>query len=1510
MQRLNPFRATLWSTGLLLVCLLASLLPAATPARAAGPTTVALVATADARVQGGSPDVGFGGGYLWAGTTNGHMAYVQFDLLALPADAVISAAELRLSFQGTYDGAANVELGRNDGPWDEAGVTWNTRPASTFSGVTRPVGDDPAIISWPATPLVQAWHAGTLPNYGFALRGDGLLKAFHSRETSAGDPPTLLVTYTTPPSEGPRPDLGDAPDSSNSLGLSPNTAYPGVPGDFPTVWAGTPAGDPAGPRHANQRPEGILGDALSREAEADSGPDADGATNILDGGADNADNDRADDGWRNRNIPFHNCEATTLRVRVSRAQGAQLERMFLNVWFDGNGNGRWGDRQLCTPENEALAIPADEWIVQDYFVDMTGIPAGGFVEIDVPTVTVLNTTPGQRHWMRFTLSDERAPQAPNGRADGRGPHPSSPQGGYRFGETEDVLQRPPLPGEDGTLELSKRVITDGEPVEWIDYVTYEVRLRHTGGTQPIQAAISDVLPYPLIVYPTVSGGEITYVAVASPNGGATPLSASLTVIPPSGPNPPQQQVTWRGALAPDSEVTLTFKVRVIALCEPNQQTMTFLNRAEARPRGGAPLAAEDSFEAKCIDYEEDSLDFTPIDLEPGDLLDPNQTPWGAEIWNRHAFPVTVGLYQPGANQVAQDDTTPATTVELGPNERRAISFTLELEPDGAAEPFADPAPIAVGFCFMLPESSSCPDAERHPGLHGDAPPAQPARRSNDLGDAPDSTNHPAAPMSAYPGTPAAFPTVFDPATGLPQGPRHLSPKPLHLGERVSIEAEADLGPDQDPTTNLLPAANVANLDRGDDGARLLGLAHCQPATAEVRVFVSPAAAAWFQQQGQPAYLNAWIDGNRDGDWGDGTGCGGGPDGGGPGAVEHIVIDQPIDVAALGPGLHSLSVATGRVPFPAALADRPAWVRFTLSEQVANKTLSFGALSYGDGRGYAAPFRTGETEDYLWRADDDEGGAPDLAVGLAGRVVAGGGQGGADQLGLRLSYANLGEAPARGGSLVLTKPAQLRDLEIILLRAPGIAPASIVEAPESVTITLPDLPPGADGVVVLGWEAPAGQAPAGDYLASAAASLAGDAVAANNSAELALARAQQTPTVAVLAGDGTVWGTDETTCRATVELRGVSIPGAVFDVWVDGAIRDALQDLDTSWNYTLAGLSDGRHEVYVAPNGATNPSIRSNLLRLRVDSGLPVDPLSLTFTDSAGVSYHPPTFNWRQFGAAIAAQLRAGETYEIGIDSCADDPNYSLSLSLPDGEQLELRDEDGDGRYTGSFTVDALTPVALQASAELRLNVAGGGASQSFAIALEPLAEGVVRDAASGQPLAGVSVQALGAQGAAYTPWPAAALGGPNPLLSDTSGRFSFTAPGGVSRLAVSHGGYQPYTSWDIVPQAGALGQEIRLSPTIAAAASHTVFITAAGFEPALLQVPAGSVVEWVNLDMAEHSVSGAGLASGALAPGQSFKARLGAGGTFAIADDADPAGGGTLVVDGGRTRVLLPLIQR
>jgi hypothetical protein len=1532
MRHTRPIHASL----VLLLLLGALLLPAASPPALAQTTalSVELFATDDARIQGGSPDVGFGSGFIWTGTPNGHLALVQFDLLNLPANATIVTAELRLSFQGTYTGTANVEVGRNTSAWDEATVTWVTSPTNTFNGNIRPVGDTPGDIVWPVTPLVTAWHSGAIPNFGFALRGDGTLKAFHSKETGcvpAEDvdcepprlAPRLVVGYTTPPEEGPRPDLGDAPDSTNNVGVSPNTAYVGVPGNFPTVWSGTPAGQPAGPRHANVTGEGILGNYLSRENEADGGPDADGTNNILNGGADNANRDRGDDGWRDRNASFDHCLPTRLTVRVRKAQAAALDRMFLNVWFDGNRDGDWGDRQLCTPPGEELGVPAHEWIVQDYFVDMASIPAGGFVDISIDTEVVLNLAPALPHWMRFTLSEQRVPKGANGYADGRGPHPSIDPDSYAFGETEDIFQRPQPPGEDGVLELEKRAVLNSNPVDYLDPISYEIVLRHRGGSQPIQARIRDELPN----QGWGSGGMIYSVPYGpvsvSATGGVTPLQTNLEILPPQGPNPPRFIVTWQGTLPPDTAVRLTIPTRTYLACPTGDSLRSITNLAQARPRGGDVISATANVNLDCPGYD---LELIPVDWTDSltDLLslgDFGGLSLGASIQNNHPFTVTLGMFQ---EQQSSADGPQTSTIEpldideitLGPGERRELDVTLRMEQEFTDE-LALPANFVLtntlAFCILPGEGAACPDRQQAPQLWGASEPISITLRPSDLGDAPDSTNHAAAPMAAYPGVPASFPTVFDPATGLPEGPLHARPRPFHLGQQVSREAEADIGPDQDPANNILPAANTPNLDRFDDGINpnAWALSHCQATSVPVRVFISPQAVNAFAAQDAPAYLNVWLDGNRDGDWADGVACGGGPDGGGPPAVEHIVIDQPVNVVALGAGLHTLSAPTGRVPWPQALAEQPSWVRVTLSERPSNKTLQFGGVSYGDGRGYAQPFRTGETEDYLAFPEGTAGGAPDLAVGLKGRLSPGtGGATGGERLTFRLDYTNEGARPATGATLVFSVPQQLRGIEPTLLRAPGIAQAGIQRNADTISFSLPRLDPAETGAIVVGW---AGLDQAGGYEAGVEALLGGDSDPSDNRATVSVAGSEVGPQVALRGGEGTSWGFADSTCRTTVDLAGLGTPGERAELLLDGKpSASALIESEGIFYATLPNLAPGLHTIQAAPEGGVGTAIVSPrdaasglpTGKIVVDPTLPVDPLSLTFTDSQGRSFHPSTLGWSLGASNPISLLKPGETYEVTIDSCVDDPNQRVSLSII-GVLIGLLRAD-DGSFSGSFTYNPTAREGLmQTSAAPRLLVTTGDAQRSFDLAIGPATPGIARNALDGAPLDGLSLSLLSAAGRA---WPADALGQPNPQTTGADGAYSFSAPAELLRIEARRTGFQPYRSLPLTPTGGLLARDIALTPELAGTPDLTIYVSENGFTPALASVAPGSLIEWVNLDLEEHSASGPGWDSGALVPGERFRLRLDRAGSYSYADGGNPAATALIEVQGGG--IFLPLVAR
>jgi hypothetical protein len=210
--------------------------------------------------------------------------------------------------------------------------------------------------------------------------------------------------------------------------------------------------------------------------------------------------------------------------------------------------------------------------------------------------------------MRFTLSEARAVVPPVGLPDGRGPHPLSPAKSFELGETEDVLQIPPPPGELGNLVLKKRVLDAEDVVPQGGVVTYEIRLKNEGGTGPAPAFIRDQLPAPLHPLPLASNA----VEVRSP-GGASPLEANLALT--AGPTgAPEFVVMWDGELDPNSEVTLRFKVHVHPTCNPFQAQRSILNLASAGGLGASPVTAQASFLADCpgqvVSQPMDPIDFS------------------------------------------------------------------------------------------------------------------------------------------------------------------------------------------------------------------------------------------------------------------------------------------------------------------------------------------------------------------------------------------------------------------------------------------------------------------------------------------------------------------------------------------------------------------------------------------------------------------------------------------------------------------------------------------------------------------------------------------------------------------------------------------------------------------------------------------------------------------------------------------------------------------------------------
>jgi hypothetical protein len=229
----------------------------------------------------------------------------------------------------------------------------------------------------------------------------------------------------------------------------------------------------------------------------------------------------------------------------------------------------------------------------------------------------------------------------------------------------------------------------------------------------------------------------------------------------------------------------------------------------------------------------------------------------------------------------------------------------------------------------------------------------------DLGDTPDSSNDGSTRMTAYTGggtgaVQAHFPTVFDDRDGRSRGPLHMQPLAVaHLGDAVSLEFEADKGPDQDGVNNIEPARDRADQDGADDGLILpVVMPQCDWTSFDYLVNVI--------EPGQDLWVNVWCDWNRDGDWDDDSTT----------DPEMVCGDRPVsEWAVQNQYLFGLPAGVHQISVPAFLAWHPEkgpeeiWVRITLSGQPWKGGEHAGTLGNG-GSGPADGYEIGETEDYL------------------------------------------------------------------------------------------------------------------------------------------------------------------------------------------------------------------------------------------------------------------------------------------------------------------------------------------------------------------------------------------------------------------------------------------------------------------------------------------------------------------------------------------------------------------
>ncbi len=1284
-------------------------------------------------------------------------------------------------------------------------------------------------------------------------------------------------------------DLGDAPDSTFNHHNMPNTAYTltGVLGRFPTVWGGTPITQPSGPLHFDAA-QVWLGNRVSYEEEADTLLDLDGVNNILELGKDNADNDHFDDGWLNPGILLPHCRETTLKVRISRNPAAQTGRLYLNAWFDGNRDGDWEDVRLC-PDNDRIA---HEWVIQNHIVDTSNIV--GHQDYAVPTVLVLNNAPHDLAWVRFTLSEQPAPTgAASGLADGRGP--SFPEL-YGLGETEDYLHRPPPPGEPGTVEITKTASLT--QVKLGQVFTYTIDLVHKGGTAPAFVVMTDVLPSML----NLVGGPWVREIVSS----AIPLSAYTD----------GKMVGWRGDLFPGAHLRVTFQVR-LRFC--SDDVPQIVNVAVLRRPDGTEVRDSVTVIPDCtppprpelvldkhIVFEASDEVLTTARAIPGQQLIYRLT-----LANKGTLTETVHI----------SDVLPSGVIGVSAHASQGVATLISgghvLVWDGDIAPGQR---VEVWVKVKLSRDVRCEQVLINKAMWGTELHEGGSNATflhvicHDLGDAPDSSNHfsPTA-MTAYAGVKGHFPTVFEIAPP-ERGPKHMHPLPLHLGPAVSFEREADVGPDVDGRNNIEPRVDAADLDGADDGVdlRKLGFKHC--AYSRIPVVVSIGPGVTLPETDGFAFLNVWVDATRDGDWADVVDCEQQE------APEHIVIDFPVDVAKLGPGLHTIYVTTsGPVPWPADMIDQPAWLRFTLSEQRSNKPFKTSTgLAYGDGRGHAKAFRLGETEDYVYRDPEQPGGDADPVVFKYGRVfphvefVPLTRRGQAHWvLSWLVEYKNSGVAPTHNVRIVDVYDPNLptRPHSFAFPPLPTVAGAHIY------TYTVGTLHPAQSGMVALRAKVPL-TTPAGTTFTNTVfITGTGDIDVSNNRAVFPLSIPLLPPRI--------IFPMPGTLCTGTFTITGRAQPGVSVEIHVDGAlVATVTADASGHWAHPLT-LANGNHTLQaVAVSGTQHQA--SPIILVIVDNTLSWSPLTLRFVDHLGHVIIPRDMNGRLDETGWRVFLRPATQYTVTVRVCCTDPNAQVTLEIPEVGLVTLTDPDGDHVFVGTFTTPPQRPVRgdikLCVTCYLIQRCSDGE------VLIDP--EGTVFDLTSDTAQADATVacyeaqvttQDAGEETTFFSVWNAEDYDQENPQTTASDGYFSFFTPVGTYQLDVTKEGYQPYRSWDLVVTDEPVHYDVPLAPLLDQSSDVTVTVGAAGFDPAVLEVEPGAIIAWVNVGDEVHTstsltptvtystasqshvhlldLSGSdGWDSGLLNTGDSYHRQLSTEGTYTYYDYENPLYQGVVIV--------------
>lgn len=130
--------------------------------------------------------------YLMLTSEGSDVALIQFNLASIPTNAIIDSAVLQLHAEATIPGAGFI-VNRNTTAWDEATVTWNSRPTYSDQDGLVYLQSVSAQYQIDLTNWVGNWVAGFYSNQGITLTTQ-----YHDPVQETPDPLQEHGPYTAP----------------------------------------------------------------------------------------------------------------------------------------------------------------------------------------------------------------------------------------------------------------------------------------------------------------------------------------------------------------------------------------------------------------------------------------------------------------------------------------------------------------------------------------------------------------------------------------------------------------------------------------------------------------------------------------------------------------------------------------------------------------------------------------------------------------------------------------------------------------------------------------------------------------------------------------------------------------------------------------------------------------------------------------------------------------------------------------------------------------------------------------------------------------------------------------------------------------------------------------------------------------------------------------------------------------------------------------------------------------